>query len=299
MKLFEVQEPAPQESAVRERTIASLEDRTIGRILVDMGKLREKDVGRVFALHRRKGLRFGEAARRLRLVDEADVQYALSIQFNYPYLKPGQGMLGVELIAAHEPFDSRAEALRDVRTHLLMQWADENRKVLAIVSPGAKDGRSYLAANLAVTFAQLGQETLLIDADLRRPRQHRIFGLNGATGLAQALSGRGGITAAERIPYFESLGVLAAGTTPPNPLELLCRADLTRLLAEARKRYAIVLVDTAASEQGADAKVIAARADGVLMLARQDHTRVADLDRLKRAAAASGVPIVGTVLNRL
>lgn len=278
---------------------ASVEDRTIGRILVDMGKLREKDLPRVFALHRKKGLRFGEAACRLRLVDNADIHYALSIQFNYPYLKQGQGVLGPELVAAHDPFDTQSETLRDLRTQLVMQWASEERKVLAVVSHGAREGRSYLSANLAVAFAQLGEKTLLIDADLRSPRQHRIFGLNGALGLAQLLSGRGEFTAAERIPYFEGLAVLAAGTAPPNPLELLSRQEFPRLLAEARKDYTIVLVDTSAAARGADAKVAAARADGVLMVARQDRTKLADLERLRGAVTASGVQVVGTVLNRI
>ena len=99
---------------------ATLEDRPIGRILVDMGKLKPRDVDRVFSLHREKGLRFGEAARRLKLVKDDDVQYALSIQFSYPYLKPGQGALGPELVVAHAPFDPQSEILRDLRTQLLL-----------------------------------------------------------------------------------------------------------------------------------------------------------------------------------
>lgn len=276
----------------------TIEDRTIGRILVDLGKLKAKDVARVFALHRKKGLRFGEAARRLRLVDEDDIRTALAIQFDYPYLKPGQGMLGPELITAYDPFHAQSEALRDLRTHLVTQWASGERRVLAVVSPAPQDGRSYLAANLAVAFAQLGEETLLIDADLRCPRQHRVFGLNGGVGLAQALSGRGGVGIAERIAYFHNLGVIGAGAAPPNPLELLSREGLPRLLGAARREYTIVILDTSAAARGADAKVVASRADGVLMVARQDCTKLAELERLRQAVVTSGVPVVGTVLNR-
>jgi receptor protein-tyrosine kinase len=277
---------------------AGVEDRTIGRILVDMGKLKPRDVSRVFNLHREKGLRFGEAARKLRLVKDADVQYALSVQFNYPYLKPGQGMLGPELVVAHEPFDAQAEVLRDLRTQLLLEWLSPERKVLAVASPGARDGRSYLVANLVVAFAQLGEKTLLIDADLRAPRQHRIFGMTSGLGLAHVLSGRAGIEAAERISYFESLAVLSAGAVPPNPLELLSRPEYQRLLAEARKNFTIIIIDTPASTRGSDARIISARADGVLFVARQDATRVLDLEHLRRAVTACGVPVVGTVLNR-
>lgn len=287
-----------REPALRKPEDEGVEDRTIGRILVDMGKLKPRDVSRVFNLHREKGLRFGEAARKLRLVSAEDVQYALSVQFNYPYLKPGQGMLGPELVVAHEPFDGQAEVLRDLRTQLILEWLGSERKVLAVASPDPRDGRSYLAANLAVAFAQLGEKTLLIDADLRVPRQHRIFGMVNGLGLAHVLSGRAGIEVAEHISYFENLSVLAAGAVPPNPLELLSRTEYQRLLAEARKNFTIIIIDTPASARGSDAKIVSARADGALFVARQDGTRLLDLERLRRAVAACGVPVVGTVLNR-
>jgi chain length determinant protein tyrosine kinase EpsG len=291
-RLYQVRTPPGQH--------APIEDRPIGQILVDMGKLRAKDVRKVFDLHRRKGLRFGEAARRLRLVDDADVQYALSIQFNYPYSRPGQGMLGAELIAAHDPFDPQSEALRALRTELVMRWAGEDTRVLAVASCSPRDGRTYLAANLAVVFAQLGEPTLLVDADLRAPRLHRIFALGTGLGLAQVLSGRAaGLAAAEAVPYFDSLTVLGAGTMPPNPLELLSRPQLGRLFDEARRAYSIVIVDTPAAARGADARVVSSRADGTLIVARQDRTRLMDLERLRAAVSASGTPVIGTVLNRL
>lgn len=277
---------------------ASLEDRPIGRILLDMGKLKRRDIDRVFALHRQEGLRFGEAARKLRLVKDADIQLALSVQFNYPYLRSGQGALAPELIAAQEPFDPQAEALRDLRTQLLLHWVGPERKVLAVVSTDPGDGRSFLAANLAVVFAQLGEKTLLIDADLRLPRQHRLFGQGHGPGLAQVLSGRGGIDSAERVAYFDSLWLLAAGAAPPNPLELLCRTEFARLLEEARKRFTLVVLDTPAAARGSDAKIASARADGVLVVARQGRTQMEDLARLCRAVGANGVPLAGTVLNR-
>lgn len=276
-----------------------IEDRPIGRILVDLGKLKPKDVNRVFALHRQKGLRFGEAARKLRLVKDADVQYALSIQFNYPYVKAGQGMLGPELISAHDPFDGQAETMRDLRTQLLLSWISPERKVLAVASPEAREGRSYLAANLAVAFAQLGEKTLLIDADLRLPRQHRIFGLTNGMGLAQVLHGRAGIEVVEQVPYFEHLFLLPAGAVPPNPLELLSGSRLPQLLDEARRDFDVVLVDTAAASRGSDSKIVAARADGVLLVARQDHTSLRDLERLRRAVVTCNVQVIGTVLNRV
>lgn len=278
---------------------SGVENRTIGKILVDMGKLKPRDAARVFTLHRDKGIRFGEAARKLKLVKEHDIRHALSVQFNYPYLKPGQGALGPELVVAHDPFDAQSEALRDLRTHLLLQWLSPERRALAIVSPRARDGRSYLAANLAVVFAQLGEKTLLIDADLRVPRQHRIFGVTNTVGLAQTLSSRAGIEVAERISYFENLTLLPAGAVPPNPLELLSRQNFSRLLAEARKDFTVILVDTPAATRGSDARMASARCDGVLMVARQDQTMISELANLQQAVSAYGVQVVGAVLNRI
>jgi receptor protein-tyrosine kinase len=242
-------------------------------------------------------MRFGEAACKLKLVKDADVQQALSVQFNYPYLKAGQSMLGPELIAAHAPFEAQAEALRDLRTQLLLHWLNPERKVLAVVSVGAGDGRTFVAANLAVVFAQLGEKTLLIDADMRLPRQHRLFGHSGP-GLAQVLSGRSGIETAERVSYFENLWLLSAGAAPPNPLELLSRPEFPRLLAEARKQFTVVLMDTPASSRASDARLAAARADGVLAVVRQDRTRIAELEALCRVASSGGVQVAGMVFNR-
>lgn len=276
-----------------------IDDRTIGRILIDMGKLRPGDALRVFKLAREKGLRFGEAARKLRLVTEADVQYALSVQFNFPYLNGARSALSPELGVAYDPFDAQAEALRSLRTQLVLHWLTPRRKTVAIVSPHVRDGRSYLAANLAVMFAQLGEKTLLVDADLRAPRQHRIFGMANRRGLAHVLNGGFGLECAEPVQYFDNLQVLAAGAAPPNPLELLSRQELAALLAEAARHYRVVIVDTAAAERGADAMVVAARAGAALLLARENHTRAPELQRLHSAVAACSARVVGTVLNRV
>ncbi|MGE5128895.1 MAG: polysaccharide biosynthesis tyrosine autokinase [Sphingomonadaceae bacterium] len=291
---FEMREPV-FEAAPRDGE--KVENRTIGRILVDLGKLRERDATRVFAFQRKRHLLFGEAARKLGLVDLSDVNAALAIQFNFPYLQRGQGTLGTELVTAHEPGHAHSEAVREVRTHLLTRWLSPERKVLVVASPASGDGRSYLAANLAVSFAQLGTKTLLIDGDLRAPRLHRIFGLGGGSGLAQVLAGGLGLSVAERIAYFDELMVLAAGAAPPNPVELLSRSALQRLLAEARKLYTVVIIDTPSRARGADASLLAARADGALLLARTGWTRLVELDALRRTMAASGAAVLGVVLS--
>jgi chain length determinant protein tyrosine kinase EpsG len=289
-----------RESRTPARTEAAVEidERTIGRILRDMGKLKPADEARVFRLHREKSIRFGEAACRLHLVTNADIQYALSVQFGLPYVYGAHGGLSEEIVAAHDPFDPQLEALRDLRTQLLLHWFSEERRALAVMSTEPGDGRSYIAANLAVLFAQLGERTLLIDADLRFPRQHRLFRLMGGRGLAHALHAHGLNGSAEKVPYFESLFVLSAGAVPPNPSELLSRPELSSVIREAGQRYSVVLVDTTAASRGSDAQLVAARTGGALLVARQDRTRLERLQQLQDSIVRVGAQVAGAVLNR-
>lgn len=274
-------------------------ERTIGRILMDSGKLDKGDVERVFALHKQKGMRFGEAAVRLKLITPADVQYALAVQFDYPCLRPGEAAVGAEVVAAYRPQSAQAEALRDLRSRLLVTWFDGGHKALSVVSPGAGDGRTYVTANLGVAFSQLGENTLVIDSDLRAPRLHRIFNITNPVGLSTILSGRAGMEAIEPIPYFGNLSVLASGAVPPNPLELLSRPEFPRLLDECARRYDIILVDTTAGQRGSDAQTVAARAKGALLVTRQDKARISDVGDMVEKVTGYGAQVVGTVLNRL
>lgn len=276
---------------------ASLE-RTIGGILADSGKITAADAERALRLQEATGIRFGEACVRLRLVTWSDVEQALSGQFKYPYLRPGEGNLGSELAAAYAPFSPAVEALRALRAQLALRWFAPERRLLAIASPAGGDGRSYLAANLAVAFSQLGWETLLVDADLRRPRQHQIFNLGNRVGLSAMLAGRTGAAGVEHIVHFSHLSVLTAGAVPPNPLELLSRPECPRLLHQLSRQYAVVLIDTPAAELGADSQTIAVRAGGALLVARQGHTRTKDLQALENGIVGAGGAVVGSAFNR-
>src|SRR5688572_5401270 len=159
--------------------------RSIGAILLDSGRLSVDDAERILRLQREENLRFGDAAIKLGLLTEADIQFALSRQFDYPYLLRGSSSVSESVIAAYEPFSTQVEALRTLRSQLMLRWFDssEEHKALAVVSPAPKEGRSFIAANLAVVFSQLGERTLLVDADMRHPTQHLLFGLENKTGL--------------------------------------------------------------------------------------------------------------------
>jgi len=274
-------------------------DRTIGGILLDSGKITSAGAERALRLQKEQGLRFGEACVQLGLVSQADIATALSDQFRYPYLHPGQASFSKELVAAYEPFSAAVEGLRALRTQLLIRWFGTNREALAIASPARGDGRSYLAANLAVVFSQLGEDTLLIDGNMRQPRQHTIFNLSNRTGLSTALAARAGTECIERIPHFAKLAVMTAGAVPPNPVELLSRSTFHSLLDQLRRRFDVVLIDTPAGNLGADAQAIAVRAGGALMLAREGRSRLKDLKTLSARIISGEAAVVGTVFNRL
>lgn len=145
---------------------------------------------------------------------------------------------------------------------LLAQWFTPQRQLLAVVGAAAGEGRSRLAAQLAVACAELGQRTLLIDADLRAPSQHLAFGLPNRGGLADFLQDRRVSLAAVR----DNLSVMVAGHAQTDPLELLSRERLPAFLAEARRHFGVILIDTPAAQRGPDFEIFAALAGGALVV---------------------------------
>ncbi len=273
--------------------------RHIGAILMDEGKLTASDAEQVLARQRELGWRFGEAAIELNLITDTDLRQALAKQYEFPYLVSGPDGVSKELVAAWNPFHSMVEELRAVRTQLLMRWfnPEAGRRTLAITSACAREGRSFVAANLAVVFSQLGQRTLLIDADFRAPRQQSIFNIPDRFGLSSALSGRADLSVALPVSGLTGLSVLPAGPVPPNPLELLSRANFAALLAKAQVEYDTVLIDTPPATEYADASCIAFRTGDALLVTRQDHTPMAQIERAVRALSDASARIVGTLMN--
>jgi protein-tyrosine kinase len=273
--------------------------RTIGAILIDAGRLKTGDAEHVLRLQRERGLAFGDAALELGVLTRADIDFALSRQFDYPYLLRGQSAVSEEIVAAYAPFSPQVESLRALRSQLMLRWfgADPAHKALAIVSSERNEGRSFIAANLAVVFSQLGAHTLLIDADMRNSCQHRLFGLENRVGLSAALSGRGGRESIHRIPSLLDLSVLPAGARPPNPSELLSRPLFLQLLREVSAEFDIVLLDTPAAGETSDALTVSTCAGAAVIVVRKNAARVWRVRGVADGAAQSSTTLVGTVLN--
>jgi protein-tyrosine kinase len=275
------------------------EGRLIGTILIEAGRLKAEDAEKILRLQREKNLRFGDAAVQLGLLTQADIDYALARQFDFPYLLRGQSAVSEEVVAAYAPFSAQVESLRALRSQLLLRWFDSGPplKALSVISGERKEGRSFVAANLAVVFSQLGERTLLIDADMKNPRQHELFDIDGRCGLSAVLAGRAGLDAVQRIPLLPNLSVLPAGAQPPNPQELLARPRFSQVLRELAAQLDIIILDTPAAAETADAQIIAVRSGAALIVARKNAARKWHVQGVTDAMVHGKTAIVGAVLN--
>lgn len=289
----------PEVSDRNEPVAAGIFDRPIGQLLCLSRGLQPADVERVLAYQQRHGGRFGEVAIGLGLATEDDILEVLARQFDYPYARSiDDDPVSDELVSARDPLGADSQSFRELRTELLAGvLAVSMPRALAVVSAQPGEGRSYVAANLAIAFAQLGGRTLLVDADMRNPRQHALFGCSGAMGLSQLLCGRAGRDAVQQAPRIPGLFVLAAGPVPPNPTELLQRGTLTDILRAWQDAFDYVVLDTPAASCGPDARLAAAAAGAALAVAQPQKTRVADLQHLLAKIGKGHAALAGVVMN--
>jgi chain length determinant protein tyrosine kinase EpsG len=274
------------------------QSRAIGTILVEQGRIGQQDVEEIQRFAIQNNIRFGDAALQLNLLTQNDIDVALAQQYNYPVLARGLSGVTDDVIAAYLPQSELVEPLRALRSQLSLRWVNGvGRRILAITSPGRGEGRSWLAANLATVFAQMGERVLLIDADMRHPRQHVFFNLNNSVGLSALLTGRAGREIVCRIHPQLRLFVLPAGLRAPNPQELLGRPVFEVVLSSFSDQYDLVILDTPSTTEAADAQILAARAGAALMVARRNHTLHEELSTAMQNFVQSGVGVLGSVMN--
>ena len=278
---------------------ADLHDRPIGDLIRDARNLSAAEVEKVLSYQRQHGVRFGEAAVTLGLASPDDVLNALAQQFHYPLGNAERRVASPELVTLAQPFSVQAEAIRAVRSQVTMRLgkADATRQAVAVISPASGDGKTYFAANLAVALAQLGGRTLIVDADLRGPRQHEVFKVSNSAGLSSLLSGRSESQVIQPVEGVPGLFVLPCGPIPPNPLELIERPAFGLLVRELTSKFDHVVIDTAAAALGADGCVVAAKCGAALVLTRKHQNKVAALQDLVASLTGSSVQLLGAVVN--
>jgi polysaccharide biosynthesis transport protein len=192
-----------------------------------------------------------------------------------------------------------SEALRTFRTNVLFSSAEEGGRALVVTSTAPREGKSLVSSNLAISLAQAGQRTLLIDADMRKPKAHEIFGLSEEPGLSNVLVGDAPMSAAVRETTVPGLSVLVAGRIPPNPTELLGAPRFRDLMTTVRKHFDWIIVDTPPVMAVADATLVAHLATGVVFVVGAEmtsrHAAKRALDQLEHVHAK----FVGGVLNKV
>ena len=197
----------------------------------------------------------------------------------------------------HQPRGRQSEAYRAVRTSLYFGTQGETHKVIQITSPNPGDGKTTLAANLAVSIADSGKRVLLVDADFRRPKIHKYFGLDNAAGVSSVVAGETEIVDAILPTTVENLSAMPCGPRPRNPADLLTSPRFKEMIDLVRDKYDFVIVDTPPLLAVTDPSVVAPRVDGVLMVLRlTKHARDAAM-RANEVLNALGVHTLGVVVN--
>jgi succinoglycan biosynthesis transport protein ExoP len=206
----------------------------------------------------------------------------------------------VELVAQHLPKSQVSEAFRALRTSLLLSQADHPPQVVLVTSALPREGKTTAAANLAVTLAQLGDRTLLIDADLRKPGIGRLLNLgNGKyAGLSSYLAGVSSLDLVTvQHPAIPNLSAIPTGPLPPNPADLLSSHKLADAIAELRTKFKFIVIDSPPIMAATDAVILSVQADGVLLIVRSGETPKEAFTRTRDLLVSVKCHLLGVVLN--
>lgn len=256
-------------------------------------------IEKVVARQQEKNILFGEAAKELGLISETQLKKALSEQFGFSYAAAQEGGLSKLLTAAYSPFSREVEGIKSLRSQLLIRWFNKANKTLTLASASHEDGASTLAANLAILFSQLNKNTLLIDANLRKPNQQSLFAIKTKLGLANILANRQGEYQLKPQKSMPNLTVLSAGTEAPNPQELLNRDSLSQLIEDLEKVYDVILIDTSPANLGDDYLSVISKTKAVMLIARKGVTLISELELIKSNIAVTDAELLGAVLQEL
>ena len=219
-------------------------------------------------------------------------------------LLKGAGVNGregrVELVSHSQPQSPISEAFRALRTSLLLSQADRPPQIILVTSPLPREGKTTAAVNIAVTLAQLGDNTLLVDGDLRKPGVSRA--LNLADGKHAGLSSYlAGVSTLDLVtvphPSISNLHVIPTGPIPPNPADLLSSHRLAEMVVELRKRYKFIVIDSPPIMAATDAVILSVVVDGVLLVVRSGSTPKEAVTRTRDLLVSVKCRMLGVVLN--
>lgn len=202
------------------------------------------------------------------------------------------------LISYISPDSQISEQYRTIRTNIYFSSVDHKCRTLIITSPGFKEGKSTTVSNLAVSMEQRGEKILVIDADLRKPSLHRTFNLDNTEGLSNILTGE--ITFGQAVKQTEvgGIDVITGGPIPFNPAELLSSPAVEQLIETAKELYTVILFDSSPILELTDARILANKCDGTIIVVGHGKTKIEKVMETKRLLELARAKCIGVILNK-
>ncbi|MFJ7970210.1 CpsD/CapB family tyrosine-protein kinase [Psychrobacillus sp. NPDC096389] len=190
-----------------------------------------------------------------------------------------------------------SEQFRTLRTNINFSMPDKELKTFLVTSSSPGEGKSTVAANTAVVFAQEGKQVLLVDADMRKPTVHYTFHLSNTLGLSNLLTRQEKIADVLRPSEIENLKILTSGPIPPNPAELIGSKTMEKVMEELKKDFDVIIFDAPPTLSVADAQILSNKCDGTILVLNSGETEKAGIVKAKEALVSSQANIIGIVLN--
>lgn len=201
------------------------------------------------------------------------------------------------LISHKHPKSAVAEAYRTLRTNLGFSSLDKPHRIILVTSAGPGEGKSTTSANLAVVLAQAGHKVIIVDCDLRKPVQHKIFEVENSRGVTNCLLKNLSLVEVAHYNLVDNLTVLTSGPIPPNPAELLGSKKIRSLLQDLSHQFEYVIIDSPPILAVTDASLLATQVDGVILVVRSGSTRTDVAVEAKEQLLRANANIIGVVLN--
>lgn len=214
-------------------------------------------------------------------------------------MKSTQKTAGEQLIAHYQPKSPVSEKFRGIRSNIMFSNADETIKSVVITSALPEAGKSTISANLAVTYAQAGYRTLILDGDMRKPTQHYIFKVQNQKGLSSLLVNQSTFAQSIQNTNVDNLDILTSGPVPPNPSELISTKTFNNIYASLLESYDFIVVDTPPVNSVTDAQVYTKIVGQCILVVNSEHKQRSEIIKGKKELDKVGAKVLGVVLNKV
>jgi capsular exopolysaccharide synthesis family protein len=199
-------------------------------------------------------------------------------------------------IVEKKPKSIVSEAYRTLRTNIQYSSFDKEMRTIVVTSAEAAEGKSTVAGNIALAFSQNEKKVIIVDCDLRKPSVHKNFKVSNLVGLSEVLIGKENLENAIQ-KRNEDFDILTSGKIPPNPSEMLSSSAMTNLIEELKRKYDIVIIDSAPLRAVTDAQILSTKVDGTILVIRAQRTNKEAVIEAKNLLSKVGANIIGTVLH--